>query len=413
MSGTARLDPLEAPLDGITLIEANAGTGKTWTITALYLRLLLEAERPVESILVVTFTEIATAELRDRIRTRLAEARAAFESGSAENDASRLPGVRRNDDPLLEGLLARISDHAHAALQLTSALRDFDQAPIYTIHAFCQRVLGDRAFESRMPFEAEILPDETVLLQEIADDFWRRTLYNASPLFVRYVLDQGATPETLRAALNGRIGKPYLVVRRPSLHEDVAALEAAYAHAYARARAIWIEARAAIERQLAGNRNLNGNSYRAASVSNWLEQMAQCLDSITPGITLFPQFAKFTPRALADGTRQGGTTPSHPFYAACDELKTAHAALEQAYQKHLSLLSAELLEYGNCELAARKRRLRLQSYDDLLLNLERAVHGEDGERLASAIRERYQAALIDEFQDTDPVQYRIFQSVYR
>ncbi|MCI3951145.1 MAG: exodeoxyribonuclease subunit beta, partial [Burkholderiales bacterium] len=76
MSCPARLDPLEAPLDGITLVEANAGTGKTWTITALYLRLLLEAERPVESILVVTFTEIATAELRDRIRTRLAEARA-------------------------------------------------------------------------------------------------------------------------------------------------------------------------------------------------------------------------------------------------------------------------------------------------------------------------------------------------
>ena len=436
MSGPARLDPLEVPLDGITLIEANAGTGKTWTITALYLRLLLEAERPVESILVVTFTEIATAELRDRIRTRLAEARAAFESGSAENDASRPPGVeslsrkslirrrdpgassldsgfRRNDDPLLEGLLARISDHARAALQLTSALRDFDQAPIYTIHAFCQRVLGDRAFESRMPFEAEILPDETVLLQEIADDFWRKTLYAASPLFVRWVLDQGLTPERLRAELNGRIGKPYLVVRKPALHEDLRALEHAYGSAHAKTRVLWIEARAVIEAQLTETTMLSGNKYRAEWVRGWLEEMARCLDAERPGLTLFKQFEKFTPRALAEGTRHGGKPPSHPFYAACEELKIAHAALEAAYTRRLSLLTAELLEYCNCELAVRKQRLNLQSYDDLLLNMERALRGPDGERLAGAMRDRYTAALIDEFQDTDPVQYRIFQSVYR
>ena len=119
------------PLAGINLIEANAGTGKTWAITALYVRLLLEAGREVGSILVVTFTEAATGELRDRIRKRLSEMRDAFERGAAADD-----------DTLARVLLGRTADRADARLRLVAALRDFDQAPIYTIYAFCQRVLS-------------------------------------------------------------------------------------------------------------------------------------------------------------------------------------------------------------------------------------------------------------------------------
>lgn len=182
-----RLNTVNAPLDGLNLIEANAGTGKTWTIAALYLRLLLEAQRSVESILVVTFTDAATAELRDRVRRRLADARIAFERERADED-----------DPFLTALLGRIADRKQALLQLSSALRNFDQAPIYTIHGFCQRVLSDRAFESGLPFETEILPDQSVVLQEIADDFWRKTFYAAAPLFVRYALEKKLDPGNSR-----------------------------------------------------------------------------------------------------------------------------------------------------------------------------------------------------------------------
>lgn len=424
---TARLDPLHAPLDGMTLIEANAGTGKTWTITALYLRLLLEAQRSVDSILVVTFTEIATAELRERIRARLVEARTAFERGAAENPAARVPGARRdpddstgesgfqrNDDPLLAGLLARIPDHENAALRLTSALRDFDQAPIYTIHAFCQRVLGDRAFESRMPFETEILADESALRQEITEDYWRKALYGASALFVRYALDGALTPQRLSADLDRWIGKPDLTLRKPELPGDFAALERAYIDAYTAARAIWRAARAAIRSQLAGNPCLHAAKYRADAVSGWLEEMARCLGSEQPAPGLFKQFDKFTPEALADATRKGAAPPQHPFYEACGALKRAHAALAAAYARRVAQMKAELLEYCGRELAQRKARLKLQSYDDLLLNLERALHESvHGAGLAAAVRGRYSAALIDECQDTDPVQYRIFEAVYR
>src|SRR5690606_5715485 len=135
--GAGALDASSVALQGLNVIEANAGTGKTWTITALYVRLLLEARAAVDSILVVTFTEAATGELRDRLRKRLADTRTAFELGTAEAN-----------DGYTAALLERVERHDEALLRLTSALRDFDQAPIYTIHAFCQRVLGDRAFES-------------------------------------------------------------------------------------------------------------------------------------------------------------------------------------------------------------------------------------------------------------------------
>src|SRR5690349_6553360 len=108
----SRFDPIAAPLDGVDLIEANAGTGKTWAITALYVRLLLEADYSVESILVVTFTEAATGELRDRIRTRLNETRNAFERG-----------VAAEGDTHAEALLERVTDRERALLKLDAALR--------------------------------------------------------------------------------------------------------------------------------------------------------------------------------------------------------------------------------------------------------------------------------------------------
>lgn len=413
MTESARLDPLQAPLDGISLIEANAGTGKTWTITALYLRLLLETERSVDSILVVTFTEIATAELRDRIRNRIAEARAAFErSAASKSDSGVRPDPHRSTDSLIAGLLGCIPDHAQAALRLASALRDFDQAPVYTIHAFCQRVLADRAFESGMPFESEILPDVSQLLQEITEDYWRRALYDASPLFARCVLEKKLTPHKLREGLDGRLGKPYLEIRGPASRDDLAAVEKAYERAYAAARAIWRDARREITDQLVGHPNLHGGKYKPQSLRNWIEEMDRCLAGAQPHLSLFERFEKFTPGALADATKRGAKPPSHPFYAACAALKEAHVALEEACEIHIRQLKVELLEYCNAELAARKQRLRLQSYDDLLLNLDGALRGERGAELAAAIRGRYAAALIDEFQDTDPVQYCIFRTIY-
>jgi exodeoxyribonuclease V beta subunit len=405
----SRMSPLEierVPLSGTTLIEANAGTGKTWTITALFVRLLVEADLSVDRILVVTFTEAATAELRDRIRTRLAETRAAIERGNAQGDS------------LLAALLERLPDPGKAVLQLESALRNFDQAPIHTIHGFCQRVLADRAFESAMPFKTELLPDQSELLREIVDDFWRRQLHDASPLFARFVAAAKLKrmpfgPDSLRDVITSQVGKPYLELRGPAAHADASALERAYTSAYAEARRIWLKERSCVAKQLTDNPALNGNAYRRTSVPRWLDGMEVCLGAEKPSLVLFDRFDKFTPAGLRAGTRAGHRAPQHAFYDACARLRETHTPLEAAYVARLAHLKMALLEFANAELASRKQARQLQSYDDLLLELHKALHDSRAPELVSALRERYRAALIDEFQDTDPVQYGIFERIYQ
>ena len=178
-----RLDPLCISLAGLNLIEASAGTGKTYTITALYARLVVEAGIPVSRILVVTYTNAATKELRDRIRTRLSDLRLAF-----------LRGRAAEHDELATRLLDLLPDRELAIRRLNNAVRGFDEAAIFTIHGFCKRVLGDNAFESGLSFETELMTDTHDLLQEIAEDFWRREFYAGSPLLVQYLLNRAQAP---------------------------------------------------------------------------------------------------------------------------------------------------------------------------------------------------------------------------
>jgi exodeoxyribonuclease V beta subunit len=397
-----RFDPIAVPLAGTQLIEANAGTGKTWTIAALYVRLLLESDCAADAILVVTFTEAAAGELRDRIRNRVAQTRAGFISGNVEAD-----------DTLTPELLSRAPDRNTAVLRLTAALRDFDQAPIYTIHAFCQRVLADAAFDTAMPFRSEIIPDQSAILKEIVEDFWRIELHAATPLFARFVTSKGLDPaKLLDEDVQRALAKPYLEIRAPRGDDDIAAPESAFRNACAAARTIWMEEREAIGRTLAESPGLHAGWYKKKDIPLWLEEMHACLSPESPPIELCHCFEKFTPEALRRATTKKGTTPTHPFFEACERLKAAHDALLDAFKTRLVLLKVRLIDYCNRELARRKERRQLQSYDDLLLNVAGALAGESGSSLAAALRTRYRAALIDEFQDTDPLQYGIFRNVY-
>jgi exodeoxyribonuclease V beta subunit len=163
---------LRLPLEGVLLIEASAGTGKTHTIADLVVRLLIEGGRDIGEILVVTFTRAATEELRDRIRTRIGEAKAAFATGDG------------GDNETVRGLLERCDDHARIAGELANALTRMDEASVCTIHSFCQQMLQEHAFESGEAFEASFEFDQQQMLETIVEDFWRRRLYRESPAFV-------------------------------------------------------------------------------------------------------------------------------------------------------------------------------------------------------------------------------------
>ncbi|MGE3542116.1 MAG: exodeoxyribonuclease V subunit beta, partial [Candidatus Tectimicrobiota bacterium] len=402
---SAPLDVCKAPLTGINLIEASAGTGKTRTITDLYVRCIVETEHQVHQMLVVTFTVAATAELRARIRQRLVEAYQAV-SGQPTSDA------------FLQQLCALSPPQEMALQRLDNALKGFDEAAISTIHGLCERVLGDWAFEHGAPFEQTLLTDERELLQDIVDDFWRCTLYNASPLFVRYVLDSGATPEQLLETIRPYVGKPDLTMVLPTSETNLghgptlAHLETAFARAYGEVHALWQSAATEVAELLSAAPGLNRNSYRPSSIPAWCAEMDTYLALETPNPQLCQTFERFTTRRLASAVKKGAQPPQHLFFATCDALAMAHAPLQASYHAQLYALKVGLFAYCQRELGLRKRRRRLLSYDDMLVHVERTLTGPHGQTLAASLRRRYPVALIDEFQDTDPVQYRIFQRIY-
>ena len=188
---------LESPIEGTNLIEASAGTGKTYTITGLFLRLILEKRLSVDEILVVTYTVAATEELRDRIRTMLRETLEAVGTGCSK-------------EPFIAGLLRKIPDKKGAVEVLREALHDFDKAPIFTIHGFCQRMLHENAFESGSLFDTELITDEGSLKEEVVLDFWRRRFYEAPPELVSYAQEKKFSPTYFLGLLGNRVTQPDL-----------------------------------------------------------------------------------------------------------------------------------------------------------------------------------------------------------
>ncbi len=187
-----KLDLLDSPFDGRSLIEASAGTGKTWTLTALYARLLLERQLSVGQILVVTYTTAATAELRERIRARLADLLAVYE------------GTPSSDD-FLNRLHARYPDDA-SRRRLLLAVHGFDEAAIFTIHGFCQRALQDAAFEAGGDFDSELTADDREIIDALLADAWRSELADADPAWARFLAKSRITPQWLRQRLRSHLG---------------------------------------------------------------------------------------------------------------------------------------------------------------------------------------------------------------
>jgi len=399
MTGAENFDLLNSPLEGTSLIEASAGTGKTHTITGLFLRLVLEKGLVVNEILVVTFTEAATEELKDRIRTKLWEAIGAFSGG-------------RDDDAWLNGLLRKTKNPKTALRRLNEALRSFDQAAIFTIHGFCRRMLHENAFESGSLFDTELVTDQEKLKQEIVDDFWRKHFYEASPLFVNYALNNDFSPDNLLSLLSNRVSQPYLKIIPDTGIPDSSQQENEFSVSFKEISKAWQSAREEVEEILATYEGLNRNRYRKANIPIWIQAMDHYVKSRGHNPILFKGFEKFTASEIEISLKKDYAPPEHPFFECCERLKNAFDDLEDIFKRHLLGLKIELFHYARNELTRKKGEKNIQSFDDLLLKLHKALEGKSGVYLAGAIRAKFKAALIDEFQDTDPVQYAIFKKVF-
>jgi exodeoxyribonuclease V beta subunit len=410
--------PLDVPLDGLNLVEASAGTGKTYNITLLVARLVAERGLPLEEVLVVTFTEAATAQLREALRTRLLRLRAALDPEGVPAD-----GASPDDsDRALAERLAPRRDEARARVR--AALRDFDRAAVHTIHGFCRRALVENAFDSGAPLGLELETDGSALRADIARDLRAGLLWDAN--------------EYLAAALLGSLLEPRARGKSPIIDELVkfAAEQPDLAlvggepvdpagrpdplPAFETARDLWRsagrEAVAILQAALATG-DLKANYYSAAKIAS----VAGILDGFFSAQRPQPKgsgdLAYFAESRVATGTKKNaviaGRTPSHPFFDAAGALVAALSELSRFLEAEVRYAWRLVFERARERIEDDKRRRRVQSFADLLLDLDRALgDGRRGPRLVAGLRRRYRAALIDEFQDTDRIQWRIFREIF-
>ena len=391
------LEPIQFPLVGERLIEASAGTGKTYTIAALYLRLVIghgeenaHPQGPLspDQILVVTFTKAATEELRDRIRRRLVEGAACFREEA-------------QPDPFLAGLIATVpaTEHAHCALLLEQAAAMMDLAAIHTIHSWCQRMLREHAFDALSLFDLELSADTSALTEEAARDYWRHHFYGLSASKLAQISEVIAEPIALLKAVRSIMGQSSLPKGDPL--PVLTERERVVSEAKSQWRSHWPELRHWLEDALSDKKLKWINGSHLSAVDEWLES-EQTL----------PRFTgknHFTAEGLKAAAKKGVELPDFP-------ILTVMAELQQSLQQ-LDLRKVLFCHAANWiveRTEQQKHRLAQLDFDDLIHQLARALkrdHSQGG-RLGQIIVQQFPVAMIDEFQDTDAQQYALFKQLY-
>ncbi len=388
------LDLIRMPLDGTSLIEASAGTGKTYTIANLFLRLILEKELEVHQILVVTFTEAATKELRDRIRRNLTAAlHALVHPGDGEDEtiARIVQSARKNEAT------------AVAVKRLHRAVICFDEASIFTIHGFCKRVLDENAFESAIMFDTELITDPAPLIREITDDFWRRHFVDATYLFNAVATRQGIRYERLTALASKLTGSPALTLIPDPPDAAPETLNRLHAELKSEWQSNDTEVKTILRSEKSGFKKA-GKPFHGGGLESWLDKLAGAC-SENPSPDNLESIELFTASHLTGRLKKGFSLPAHRFFDLCQAFCDAESGCRLWIQHHYA-------DYLKRELSRRKQDANIQFFDDLLATVHNALQTDGKGALARAIRRKFDAALIDEFQDTDPIQYEIFNRLF-
>ncbi|UQQ08477.1 exodeoxyribonuclease V subunit beta [Xanthomonas arboricola pv. pruni] len=477
MSASPVTDPyLHLPLHGVRLIEASAGTGKTFTLATLFTRLVVERGLRIGQILAVTFTEAATQELRRRIRERLvlaatlvpdASVGAARAATDLADDPSR-PGPLLHeapdaflathlgtdtetptapvgaaraatdlaDDPSRPGpllqdapdvLLTRAVLATHLATgtetpaalrrRLQQAVEEIDLAAVFTIHGFCARVLREHALESGQAFAApELLANDRELLGEVAADLWRQRAADAAMAEDLIALWSGG-PEALASDLRALVRHPTLLPAAATTNDDSAALlQAVQDASTAVAAAFQAHGSAFFDTIMAA---IDGGILSKVSYKpEWLTALWYWFDSFAaaPSMHATPhaKLIKLTAAELAAGTNKKfvDRTPASPLSHEIDGYLTALAGVEAWRSRRRIRLLHALREDAIARLALLKRQRRVQTYDDLVDGVAHALEGAQAQALVTRLRAQYAIALVDEFQDTDDRQWAIFSNVF-
>ena len=254
-----------------------------------------------------------------------------------------------------------------------------------------------------------MITDQSALLDDVCDDFWRSLIMDEPEEFLEQLVAAGYTPEKLARPFKGHYQDPGLTIIPPAGDPDLGPLSARRDALFLRLAALWDCDRDTIFTEIT-NANLSQTSFKPAQI----QAAAMALNSWfiqgnaknpCPGLKLFSR------SAVLKGQKKGSSIPSHPFFDLSHELLDTVVLLEEAFREKLIRRQTGLHDWMKAELTRRKRSRNLRCFDDLLLDLHTALGSDGGEQLAQSLRTRYRAALIDEFQDTDPLQWQIFQRI--
>jgi exodeoxyribonuclease V beta subunit len=391
---TPELIPLDAP----ALVEASAGTGKTHAITTYFVRKILEDGLTPEQILVVTYTKAATAELRVRTRGRIVEALALLGGAPAEPDA------------LAEVVGNAVAARGDRAVERTlrAALSQMDQAPILTIHGFCQRLLQEHPLSFGIDLGLEVAEDISTLHTDLAVDFWAAELYDEPEWLLRALRDRGVTVRQLAKLANVATMPGVEIIGPPPQAIDGGALREVL-RLHRETAALWFEQRSAILDVLAFE-GLFGSIYKADTIQ---KTWTPGLDGLFRRATFekLPKYFKWLcSTGITQKTKKQYDPPSHPFFDACEELQSAHEAIRPMLDYAVFSFRKRFCEFVRERSRERREQTARFSYDDLLTTVHAGVVASD--EVAATVRKKYPFALVDEFQDTDSVQYAIFRAIY-
>ena len=411
------LDARTFPLFGSRLIEASAGTGKTWTIAALYLRLVLghggadAFARPLlpSEILVMTFTRAATRELSNRVRERLVQAAAYFRGEDEEGE------------PYLQDLAASYDDpqqRSAAAHRLQLAAETMDEAAIFTIDAWCQRMLREHAFDSGSLFDEELVSDERALFEDAAHDYWRQQVYPLNRSALEALQACWPDVEVLKTSVRTllRHAGRFDIDGKESLAALIYRVQRSQQAELARLKEGWVARANEMEQWIAAQRGanpkcFNGNKLRADSLVKWFDALRAWATNPAQLMPDLPDNAwkRLAPAGLEATFAKGFTVAIPACFDATEALQAALAQIEP--------LAHALVRHATVHISARIAQLKAGKHQfgfaDMLDRLKAALEGPNGPALRERIATQYPIALVDEFQDTSPDQYRIFDLLYQ
>ena len=392
----AIIDPATCPLSGISLIEASAGTGKTYTIQNLFLRLIAEKALPIQSILVMTFTNAATQELQDRIRQILHNAQLFLTKPELlkEDESKRIKellqnAMLENQDP--EIILARIK----------IALLDFDAASIFTIHSFCQKILREFAFESGILFNTDTCKDTKEIIRRLKKDCIRKYFYQKIPgINFAELIKEFMNDKRVDQLIKDLIARDKLVVLSSPeanvtpevLKQTIDELKELYSPGLLASYTATLQ-----------KKQEDYMQKRDKQLTEWKETGNTPFELIQ----LLTELRKENIEKITDKRKtkikQWQEYLSQPFFQKCGELYKQHLLFTQS-------ITIQIAQEVKQKFAELKQQKNIQTFDDMPQKVRDAVIS--SESLTRLIRKKYFAAIVDEFQDTDPIQYKIVMDVF-